>query len=78
MEKRLVEGVEVQRSSGNVYTDLGLAGAEKLRIKTGLVIEIRKAIRQLGLTQHLCSCISKGLEHGSRASGFCAQARNKQ
>jgi predicted XRE-type DNA-binding protein len=51
MEKRLVEGVEVQRSSGNVYADLGLPDAEKLRIKTGLVIEIRKAMRQLGLTQ---------------------------
>ena len=51
MEKRIIDGVEVQRSSGNVYADLGLADAEKLKIKTGLVIEIRKAMRQLGLTQ---------------------------
>ena len=51
MEKRIIDGVEVQRSSGNVYADLGLADAEKLKIKTGLVIEIRKAMRQLELTQ---------------------------
>jgi len=51
MEKRIIDGVEVQRSSGNVYADLGLADAEKLKIKTGLVIEIRKALRRLELTQ---------------------------
>ena len=51
MKKRVVEGTEVQRSSGNVYADLGLHGAEKLKIKTGLVIEIRKAMRRLELTQ---------------------------
>jgi len=51
MKKRVIEGVEVQRSSGNVYADLGLPDAEKLKIKTGLVIEIRKAMRRLGLTQ---------------------------
>ena len=51
MEVCLIDGVEVQRSSGNVYADLGLPDAEKLKIKTGLVIEIRKAMRHLGLTQ---------------------------
>ena len=51
MKKRLVDGVEVQRSSGNVFADLGLPDADKLKIKTGLVIEIRKAMRRLGLTQ---------------------------
>ena len=51
MKKRLIEGIEVQRSSGNVFADLGLPDAEKLKIKTGLVIEIRKAMRRLGLTQ---------------------------
>jgi predicted XRE-type DNA-binding protein len=52
MKKRVIDGVEVQRSSGNVFADLGLPNADKLKIKTGLVIEIRKAIRQQGLTQH--------------------------
>jgi predicted XRE-type DNA-binding protein len=51
MHKRTIDGVEVQRSSGNVFADLGLPEAEKLKIKTGLVVEIRKAMRELGLTQ---------------------------
>lgn len=51
MQKRNMDGVEVQRSSGNVFADLGLPDAEKLKIKTGLVFEIRKAMRALGLTQ---------------------------
>jgi len=51
MKKRLIDGIEVQRSSGNVYADLGLPDAERLKIKTGLVVEIRKAMRRMGLTQ---------------------------
>jgi len=51
MKNRLISGIEVQRGSGNVYEDLGLPDAEKLKIKTGLVIEIRKAMRGLELTQ---------------------------
>jgi predicted XRE-type DNA-binding protein len=51
MKSRVVDGVEVQRSSGNVYADLGLPDADRLKIKAGLVIEIRKAMRRLGLTQ---------------------------
>jgi predicted XRE-type DNA-binding protein len=51
MQKRIIEGVEVQRSSGNVFADLGLPDAEKLKIKTGLVVEIRKAMGALALTQ---------------------------
>ena len=51
MKTRLVDGVEVQRGSGNVFADLGLPDADKLQIKTGLVMEIRKAMRHLDLTQ---------------------------
>ena len=51
MAKRMIEGIEIEISSGNVFTDLGLADAEKLRIKSGLVIEIVRALRRLGLTQ---------------------------
>ncbi|MBM4181398.1 MAG: XRE family transcriptional regulator [Betaproteobacteria bacterium] len=51
MRKRIIEGVEVQRGSDNVFADLGLPDAEKLKIKTGLVVEIRKAMRALELTQ---------------------------
>ena len=51
MKRRIVDGVEVHHSSGNVFADLGLPDADKLKIKSGLVIEIRKAMRRLGLTQ---------------------------
>jgi predicted XRE-type DNA-binding protein len=51
MKTRLVNGVEVQQGSDNVYADLGLPDADKLKIKTGLVVEIRKAMRKLELTQ---------------------------
>lgn len=45
MKTQWVEGVEVHSGCGNVFADLGLADAEKLNIKTGLVIEIRKAMK---------------------------------
>ena len=51
MKKRLTEGVELQQGSGKVFADLGLPDAEKLKIKTGLVIDISKAVTSLGLTQ---------------------------
>jgi predicted XRE-type DNA-binding protein len=51
MNKRMIAGVEVEISSGNVFADLGLPNAAKLKIKSGLVIEITKAVRNLGLSQ---------------------------
>lgn len=48
---RTVAGIEVETGSGNVFADLGLPGAEKLKIKSGLVFEITRAVRRLGLTQ---------------------------
>ena len=51
MQKRVIDGVEIERGSGNVFADLGLPDADKLKIKSGLVIEITRAIRRLGLTQ---------------------------
>lgn len=51
MAKRMIEGIEIETSSGNVFADLGLADAEKLKIKSGLVIEITRAVRRLSLTQ---------------------------
>jgi len=47
----MIEGIEIETNSGNVFADLGLADAEKLKIKSGLVIEITRAVRRLGLTQ---------------------------
>ena len=51
MKTRLIDSVEVHRGSGNVFADLGLPDSDKLKIKTGLLIEIRKAMRNRGLTQ---------------------------
>ena len=33
MNNRLIKGIEVQRGSGNVFADLGLPDADKLKIK---------------------------------------------
>ena len=51
MARRIIDGIEVEPGSGNVFADLGLPDAEKLKIKSGLVIEITRAVRRLGLTQ---------------------------
>lgn len=51
MAKRIIESIEVEASSGNVFADLGLPDADKLKIKSGLVIEITRAIRKLELSQ---------------------------
>ncbi len=51
MAKRIIDGIEIEIGSGNVFADLGLPDADKLKIKSGLVIEITKAVRMLGLTQ---------------------------
>jgi predicted XRE-type DNA-binding protein len=51
MTKLMTENVAVESRSGNVFADLGLPDAEKLKIKSGLVIEISRALKRLGLTQ---------------------------
>jgi predicted XRE-type DNA-binding protein len=51
MTKRMIDGIEVEMGSGNVFADLGLPDADKLKIKSGLVIEITRAMRRLNLTQ---------------------------
>ena len=50
VKTRLVDGVVVHGGSNNVFADLGLADAEKLKLKTGLMID-KKAICSLGMTQ---------------------------
>ena len=51
MEKREIDGIEVEIGSGNVFADLGLLDAGELKIKSGLAIEIARAVRRIGLTQ---------------------------
>jgi Helix-turn-helix domain len=72
--------------SGNVFADLGLKDAEELLVKAGLVLEITKVIKRLGLKQVDAANLrlkgGKGIErqivHGGldqRASGasFCSE-----
>ena len=51
MKKRIVDGIEVETGSGNVSADLWLPDANKLKIKSGLVIEIVKVVKRLRLNQ---------------------------
>jgi len=51
MKKSNLQGVEILESSGNIYADLGIEDAAKLKIKSDLVIQIIKAMKRLGLTQ---------------------------
>jgi predicted XRE-type DNA-binding protein len=51
MKTRLIEGVEIQESSGNVFADLGLPDPEKHMIKAQLVDAIIDAMDRFKLTQ---------------------------
>lgn len=51
MKRKVVEKPRLEMRSGNVFAALGLRDADKLKIKSGLVIEITKAVRRLGLSQ---------------------------
>ena len=50
MRTRIVKGLKFEMSSGNVFANLSLRDAEKLKIKSGLVIQRVKAVRRLGLS----------------------------
>ncbi len=39
MAKHMIDGIEIETSSGNVFANLGLPDADKLKIKSGLVID---------------------------------------
>ena len=51
MSAKKSESIAVEFGSGNVFADLNLPDAEKLKVKSGLVIEIARAVRRLGLSQ---------------------------
>jgi len=51
MNNPMIDGVEIEMSSGNVFVDIGLPDADKLKIKSGLMLEITRAVRNLGLSQ---------------------------
>lgn len=43
--------IEIERGGGNVFADLGLRDADKLKLKSDLAIQITKRIRALNLSQ---------------------------
>jgi predicted XRE-type DNA-binding protein len=49
--------VQVRRSSGNVFRDLGFSSeqAENLKIRTDVMIRLSQAIEALGLTRSLAA-----------------------
>ena len=51
MAKPQTKPIAMEASVGNVFADLSLPDAEKLKIKSGRVIERTRAVRRLALTQ---------------------------
>ena len=51
MKAETIKNIEFERSSGNVYKDLGHRKPDEMLIKAGLAVKISKAIRMLKLTQ---------------------------
>jgi predicted XRE-type DNA-binding protein len=43
--------LKIERSSGNVFADLGFADAEELDLKAGLVMKLADVMRARGLNQ---------------------------
>ncbi|MBV6306269.1 helix-turn-helix domain-containing protein [Candidimonas humi] len=50
MDKCVIDGVEVELSSGNVFKDLALHDAEELQTKSGLITQITAVIRKRELS----------------------------
>jgi len=48
---KVIEGIEVEKGSRNVYADLGYADADDMLIKAKLVSKISEIVRSKGLTQ---------------------------
>lgn len=46
-----VLGVSIEKSSGNVFADLGLAEPEELKTKLVLAVQLNERIKALGLKQ---------------------------
>ncbi|WP_312059973.1 helix-turn-helix domain-containing protein [Pantoea septica] len=51
MKSKTINGIAVEYSDGNVFEDLGLTDAGKLKVKSGLAAEIIRSVRRLELTQ---------------------------
>jgi hypothetical protein len=64
----------MQRSSGNVFRDLGFSDdeAENLRVRSDLMISLSKLIEERGLTQVQAAALSAGMPQGL-FQGLCSQ-----
>jgi predicted XRE-type DNA-binding protein len=51
MAKRKTDAIAIERSSGNVFADLGLPDAVELDTKVRLAVEIRRALDARSLSQ---------------------------
>jgi len=51
MKREVIKGVEVWHGSDNIFADLKLPDAGKLKVKAGLISEIASAITALGLSE---------------------------
>lgn len=51
MKTRVIDGIEIEESSGNVYADLGMADAEEMRVKCQLSMKIEEIIKSRRWTQ---------------------------
>lgn len=60
MKTRIFDGVQVLEGSGNVFADLALPDADMLKIKTGIVMQIREAMRATGCN-HLAAAERMGI-----------------
>ena len=45
------ERIHIQKSSGNIFADLGFANPEQEQLKARLTLQIYRTIKQRGLTQ---------------------------
>ena len=50
MKKTVIEGIEVERSCGNVFADVAQSDARKLKIKAAIAAGISRAVHRLGRT----------------------------
>lgn len=64
MPIRHLDGIAYEVGSGNVFSDLNLPDAEKLKTKTDLIIKIVKAIEAQGLTRQQAA-YKMGLTHAA-------------
>jgi predicted XRE-type DNA-binding protein len=54
----MVKRIEVEKSSGNIFADLGLPNAEELLLKAQIISEIRDVVKRRKLTQSKAAALT--------------------